>query len=133
MRGYAIRKILVLLIFILPVISYSGCKKQARCGCDKDALFTMEEEPVEYTALRYNAEGTSASFSSGYSTYIFCNPIEFFEKYKKFSPGDQILVSGETFWECNYLYSTSNYSYGAYYKVYQIKVTDLTVHLYGKK
>ncbi len=133
MRGYLIRKILVVLIFTMPVVSYSGCKKQARCGCDKDTLFTLENEPVDYTQLRYNAEGTTATFTIGYSTYIFCNPVEMFEKYKTFSSGDQMLISGNVFWECNYLYSSSNYSYQSYYKVYQIHVTDLKVYLYGKK
>ncbi len=132
MTGYIIRKIFILIFFILPVVTNPGCKKQARCGCDKDVLFSLNQEPVDYQVLRYNVDGTSASFSSGYSTYIFCNPIEMHEKFKKFTPGDQILITGDVFWECNYLYSTSNYSYGSYYKVYQVKVTDLEVKLYGK-
>jgi hypothetical protein len=133
MVNYVLRKIFVLFIFILPVITNPGCKKQARCGCGKDVLFSLTDEPVDYTMLRYNEEGTSASFSIGYSTYIFCNPVEFFDKYKKFARGDQILISGDAYWECNYLYSTSNYSYGTYYKIYQINITDLKVYLYGKK
>lgn len=133
MRGNVIRKILVVLIFIIPVVSYSGCKKQARCGCDKDVLFSLENEPVEYNQLQYNQEGTTATFSVGLSTYIFCNPVEMYEKYKTFSTGDQMLITGDVFWECNYLYSSSNYSYQSYYKVYQVHVTDLKVYLYGKK
>ena len=133
MNGYVIRKILVILIFIIPVVSYSGCKKQARCGCDKDVLFSLDSESLEYSQLLYNSDGTSASFSQGYSTYIFCNPVEMYEKYKTYSYGDQMLISGDVFWECNYLYSSSNYSYQTYYKVYQIHVKDLKVYLYGKK
>ncbi len=133
MKGYTIRKILVVLIFVLPLVSYSGCKKQAKCGCDKDVLYTLENEPIDYSQLYYNAEGTTASFMIGYDQYIFCNPVEMYQKYKSFTSGDQMLISGSIFWECNYLYNSSNYSYQSYSKVYQIHVTDLKVYLYGKK
>jgi hypothetical protein len=41
MRGHIIRKILVVLIILATVFSYSGYRKQARCSCGKDVLFTL--------------------------------------------------------------------------------------------
>jgi hypothetical protein len=55
-------------------------------------------------------------------------------KLKDYSTGDLLLVSGNVYWNCNYLYASSNYSYSYYYyKVYDILVTDVTTDLYGKK
>lgn len=133
MRGQIIRKILVAFIILVPVVSYTGCKKQAKCGCDGDVLFTLDK--VQATVY-YNETGTSITFSTlsdPYSTYNFCNPGEMFPKLKDYKSGDVLLVSGHAYWECNYLYQSSNYSYQSYYKVYMIQVTDVSVDLYGKK
>jgi hypothetical protein len=133
MRGQIIRKILVVFIILAPVFSYSGCKKQAKCGCDGDVLFTLD---LEQASVYYNESGTSITFttlSDPYSTYNFCNPGEMFPKLKDYKSGDVLLVSGHAYRECNYLYQSSNYSYQTYYKVYMIQVTDVTVDLYGKK
>jgi len=133
MRGHIIRKILVVLIIITPVFSYSGCRKQARCGCGKDVLFTLTNEQA---TVYYNETGTNITFTTldnPYATYNFCNPGEMFPKFADYKSGDILLVSGHVYWECNYLYQTSNYSYQTYYKVYMIQVTDVTVDLYGKK
>jgi hypothetical protein len=133
MRGQIVRKFIVILIILAPVFSYSGCKKQAKCGCDGDVLFTLDK--VEAT-VTYNETGTIIRFSTlsdPYSTYNFCNPGEMFPKLKDFKSGDVLLVSGSAFWECNYLYQSSNYSYQSYYKVYEMQVSDVTVDLYGKK
>lgn len=134
MKKYLLRKALIAVIMIVPAVSYQGCKKQPKCGCGKDVLFSLSEEPLEFSSLIYNSEGTNAYFQSGMSTYYFCNPSEIYAKYKKFGAGDQLLITGDVFWECNYLYQASNYSYGygAYYKVYNIQVKDLTAYLYGK-
>jgi hypothetical protein len=129
-----IRKLLVALIIIAPVFSYSGCKKQAKCGCDGDILFTLNKAQA---TVYYNETGTSISFqplAEPYSTYNFCNPSEMFPKLADFKSGDVLLVSGSAYWECNYLYQSSNSSYQqSPYKVYMIQVTDVTVDLYGKK
>jgi hypothetical protein len=133
MRGHIIRKILVVLIIITPVFSYSGCKKQARCGCGKDILFTLTNTQA---TVYYNETGTSITFTrldDPYSRYNFCNPGEMFPKFTDYKSGDVLQVSGHVYWECNYLYQSSNYSYQSYYKVYMIQVTDVTVDLYGKK
>jgi hypothetical protein len=133
MRGQIIRKILVVFIILAPAFSYSGCKKQAKCGCDGDVLFTLD---LAQATVFFNETGSSITFtllSDPYSTYNFCNPGEMFPKLKDYKSGDVLQVSGSAFWECNYLYQSSNYSYQTYYKVYMIQVTDVTVDLYGKK
>jgi hypothetical protein len=132
MRGQIIRKILVVLIMLAPVFSYTGCKKQAKCGCDGDVLFSLTQVQA-YVYWTSAASITCMTMSDPYSTYNFCNPGEMFPKLKDYKSGDLLLVSGQAFWECNYLYQSSNYSYGSYYKVYMLQVSDVTVDLYGKK
>jgi len=133
MNIYIIRKILVAAIIIAPLVSYSGCKKQARCGCDGDVLFSIASKPG---TVYFNETGTNMTFTpidNQYETYNFCNPSEMFAKMGDYKSGDVLLVTGDAFWECNYLYQTSNYSYGTYYKVYMIQASNVTVDLYGKK
>jgi hypothetical protein len=133
MRRNIIRKILVVIIFIAPVVSYSGCKKQAKCGCDGDVLYSLTRTQA---SVYYTEGGGTIYFqtlSDPYSTYYFCNPAEMFPKFTDYKSGDVLLVSGRVFWDCNYLYQSSNYSYQSYYKTYQVIVTDVTVDLYGKK
>jgi hypothetical protein len=132
MRGQIIRKFLVILIILAPVFSYSGCKKQAKCGCGKDVLYVLTNAQA---TVYYNESGTSITFSTldnPYATYNFCNPGEMFPKFADYKSGDVLQVSGSVYWECNYLYQSSNYSYQSYYKVYMIQVTDVTKNLYGK-
>lgn len=118
---------------VLPVI-YSACRKQDKCGCTKkDTLFSLTNEPLNYSSLIYSSGGTNAYFQSGMDTYYFCNPSEMYPIYSTLKSGDQVLISGDVYWECNYLYSASNYSYQMYYKVYQIQVKELKTYLYGKK
>ena len=134
MRVNIIRKILVLLIIVAPVLSYSGCKKQAKCGCTGDVLFSLTGE---LATVYFNDTGATAQFSTladPYSIYYFCNPTEMFPKLSKYKTGDILQVSGRAFWECNYLYQSSSSSYQtSMYKVYNIQVTDVTVDLFGKK
>lgn len=133
MKGKIIRKILVLLIILAPVVSYSGCKKQAKCGCGKDVLFTLTNRRAN---VYFNETGTNITFRTmddPYSTYYFCNPSEMFSKLVDSKPGDELIISGLVYWECNYLYQAGQSSYGSYYKAYNVQVTDLFVDLYGKK
>jgi hypothetical protein len=134
MRVHLIRKILVVLIIIAPVLSYSGCKKQAKCGCSGDVLFSLTKKPA---TVVYNEAGTNIQFSTvddPYSIYYFCNPGEMFPKFTDYKSGDVLQVSGHVFWECNFLYQSSNSTYQtSLYKVYNIMVTDVTVDLFGKK
>ncbi len=133
MKIYIIRKILVFAVILAPLVINSDCQKQAKCGCEGDVLYTLEREAA---TVYYNETGTNITFTTlnnPYATYNFCNPGEMFPKFADYKSGDVLLVSGTAFWECNYLYQSSNYSYTSYYKVYMIQVTDVTVDLYGKK
>ena len=133
MIGQIIRKFLVVMIIVVPVFSYSGCKKQAKCGCDGDTLFALDKTDAK---VYYDASGTSITFQTtddAYSTYNFCNPQEMFPKFKDYKSGDVLQVSGSVYWDCSYLYQQSNYSYQTYYKVYVVRVTDVSLNLYGKK
>lgn len=132
MKGNIIRKILVLLIFVAPAVSYSGCKKQNKCGCGKDVLFTLTNEPAHV----YWQSGSNISFNTvadPYSTYNFCNPAEMFKNMSDYKTGDELLVSGHAYWNCSYLNQSSNSSYTSYYKIYDIQVTDVHMDMYGKK
>ena len=134
MRGQLIRKLLVIMIIFAPVVSYTGCKKQAKCGCDGDLLFTLTKSQAY---VYFNETGSTITFTpvdNPYSTYNFCNPGEMFPKLAESKSGDILLVSGDAFWECNYLYQQSNSSYQtSYYKVYMMQVTNVESDLYGKK
>jgi hypothetical protein len=120
------------LLLIAGVISSAGCKKQPKCGCDGDALDTLEQAHVY---ISYNAETKSAQFRplwSSYDIYYFCNPSEFMDELVTFEQGAEILVTGEYFYECNYLMNAGNGGSYSYYKIYQIHVTDVAPYDYGK-
>jgi hypothetical protein len=133
MLGNIIRKFLIAIIIIAPVVSYSGCKKQAKCGCGNDVVRTLENAVAN---VYFNESGTNISFTlSGdpYATFNLCNPGEVFPKLADYKSGDRLLISGQAFWECNYVYQSSNYSYSSMYQVYMVQVTDVYLDLYGKK
>lgn len=134
MKLFIFRKILIALIILIPVVSYSGCKKQARCGCKGDQLISITEELFDYNAIHY-IDSSSAYFQKGiYDTYYFCNPSEMYSVYKDLSGQDQVLLSGEVFWNCSYMMNSSGSSYYyQYYKIYDIHITGLKSYLYGKK
>jgi hypothetical protein len=120
------------LLIIAGVSSMAGCKKQPKCGCDGDALDTLKQAHVY---ISYNAETKSAQFRplwSNYDIYYFCNPSAFMDKLTTFEQGAEILVSGEYFYECNYLMNAGNGGSYSMYRIYQIKVTDVEVWGYGK-
>lgn len=125
-------KILVALVIIIPAVSFDSCKKQEKCGCDGDILFSIDKKLLNYSEIRVLSEGSSMYFTIGYDTYYFCNPVEMYEEYKKINSNDQILISGNLYWDCNYVSQTSQSSYYNYYKYYNIDVTELKSYLYGK-
>ena len=131
MKRDMLRKLLVILFFVAPLVSYPGCKKQAKCGCGKDVLFTLTNERTNV----YWQSGSSISFrtlNDPYSTYNFCNPNEMFPKLSEYKSGDELLVSGHAYWNCSYVSQSSNSSYGNYYKIYDVEVTNVYMNLYGK-
>jgi hypothetical protein len=120
------------LVLISGLVLAGGCRKQPKCGCDGDALDTLVNAHVY---IVYDADTKTARFSSIYdsfSTYYFCNPSEWMSELTKFSQGEEILISGPFFYECNYLMSSSNSYYYSYYKVYQVQVTNVAAYEYGK-
>ena len=132
MTGNILRKILVALIILTPVISYTGCKKQAKCGCGNDDINTLSGASAY---VSFNADGSTIYFQTvgdSYSYYYFCNPSEMFPNLKDAKSGDILLVSGKVYWDCNYVYQASNSSYYNYQKIYQCQVTGLSLDLYGK-
>ncbi len=138
MGPYVIRKILVALIILLPAISYSGCKKQEKCGCDGDILFSYTKRTFDRSSINYTEDGKSAYFTItnayGYDRYFFCNPSEMYTKFQDLASENQLKISGDVYWDCSYLVNSgsgSSYYYN-YYKVYQINVTELLSYMYGK-
>ena len=130
MTGNTLRKIFVALIIIAPVFSYTGCKRQAKCGCGKDVVKTL----TNASAYIYWDTPGSISFRTvldQYSTYIFCNPTEMFPNLADAKSGDILLVSGHAYYDCNYVYQSSNSSYQTPPRYY-VQVTGLTLDLYGK-
>jgi len=128
-----LRKIFIILIIAAPAISYSGCKKQAKCGCGKDVLFTLTNQRAH---VYFNETYTLIYFTTSndpYSTFNFCNPSEMKSKLAEFKTGDELLVSGHAYWNCSYVNQSSQSSYGSPYKIYDVEVTDVYVDLYGKK
>jgi hypothetical protein len=141
---YKIRKLLVVLIMLLPVVSYTGCRKQPKCGCDGDILFSITDQVIDHSTITYNADGTIAYFfvfsgmGAYYDTYYFCNPSEMFLQYKNIDPEESVKLSGDVYWDCSFVSNASNSSSSSsymysYYKVYNIKVTKIESSLYGKK
>lgn len=136
MKSKIIHNILVILIILVSAISYSGCKKQAKCGCGKDVLFSLDtNQAFSYSAITYSGEVGSFVVYNGlsYDTYFFCNPSEWHATYDSLEGSDQVKIGGDVYWDCSYINSQSNsYNY-SYYKIYQIQVNLLKPYLYGKK
>jgi hypothetical protein len=132
MRGNIIRRILVALIIFAPAFSYTGCKKQAKCGCGKDALLTLTEASCIITWTADGATIQATVVGDPYSYYIFCNPSEMFPNLADAKQGDILQLSGSVYWDCNYVYQSSNSSYMSLYKTYDVQVTSLVQNLYGK-
>lgn len=128
------RRLVVLLIIILPVFASTDCKKQPKCGCGKDVLYSFADRPC---TVVFNETGTYMELQTAgdpYSRYTFCNPVEIFPKIQKYKSGIELVVSGHVYWDCSYIWQSSNQSYQtSLYKVYNIQITDIYLDLYGKK
>lgn len=134
MKFYIFRKIIIALVIIISAVSYSGCKKQPKCGCQGDKLFSFPETLFDYREINY-IDSTSAYFTQDlYNTYYFCNPSEMYHTYHDLAGQNQLVLSGDVYWNCSYLMNSSGSSYYyQYYKIYDIHVTGMRSHLYGKK
>jgi hypothetical protein len=137
MRGRIIRKVFVVVIILLPLVSYLGCRKQPKCGCEGDRLsyYSFDSALVNMSQIVYTSDSTSAVFQPDmYTTYYFCNPVEMYKTYKELEGSGQILLSGDAFWECSFLMSSGSSSsyYYNYYKMFNLRVTLMASDLYGK-
>ena len=126
-----ISRLLFVVVILSPFVFQQSCKKQAKCGCGKDVIFTLEDAQV---IVQYNEATKSAMFypvvNTG-ATYYFCNPGDWIDSLKNLNTQEYLLISGDVFYECNYLYQNSNY----YYQlppVYQVEVSGLREDNYGK-
>jgi hypothetical protein len=133
MTGNILRKIFVALIILTPVISYTGCKKQSKCGCGQDVIKTL----TNASAYIYFTNGetiTAIVVGDPYSsTYTLCNPSEMFKNLVDAKSGDILLLSGKVYYNCNYVYQASNSSYYQGMAIgYDIQATGLYLDLYGK-
>jgi hypothetical protein len=127
-----IRKILVVLIIIVPLFADLACKKQPKCGCDGDMVFSYTEQSVY---VYFDPVNTSASFTDPYdpySSFSFCNAQEMMSTLSKYKSGNLLLLTGKVYYECNYLLNSGSNPYSASYKVYQVNVTEVKEDLYGK-
>ena len=126
-----LNKILVVLLLVSPLVLDTACKKQIKCGCGNDVVRTLDKEPAR---IIFDVENSSAYFSLvglTSDTYYLCNPSQFIDYLSDFTSGVVLLVSGKAYYECNYLYNSSNYPYMPF-RVFQIDVTALEEDLYGK-
>ena len=123
-------KILFPVFIILSLVTYEGCKKQTRCGCGKDVVQTLTDLEVY---VSYSTDGSSIIFYPVYTngaTYYFCNPSKWIDSIKAMSSQKYLLLSGNAYYECNYMMQASNYAYLP--PVYQVEVTSVREDNYGK-
>ena len=132
-----LRKTLVIIVLLIPLFTNTDCKKQKKCGCDGDVLDTYNN--VE-AVVRFSEDSESTSIyleiaGTYYSMFTVCNPNEIRPYLEKFKSGVILNITGNTFWDCNYVWQASNsYSYTTNpYRYYNIHVTDIYMNMYGKK
>ena len=51
---------------------------------------------------------------------------------ENFKYGDELMVSGNVYWDCNYVMQASSNPYSSLYQYYNIYVTDIYMDMYGK-
>jgi hypothetical protein len=131
MKSIIFQKSIIVLIILTPLITDLGCKKQPKCGCGKDVIFELAEDAFN---VYYSESARTAYFSamSTGSTYYFCNPGKWIDTLITYTSGQELLISGKVFYECNYLMNAGNYGYYMP-PVYQVDVTDIKENNYGKK
>ena len=127
-----LRKALVIVILFAPLFINTDCKKQKRCGCRGDVLFPLNNVDSNVFFDSESPIITMQTIGDYYSYYTFCNPDEIMPKLENFKSGDELVVSGNVYWDCNYVMQASSGSYSAYsYRSYNIYVTDIFMNLYG--
>lgn len=136
MKNIILRKLLVASVFIIPLFAGNSCNTE-KCGCSGDRL-DYKRFPMNISEIIYSENGTSAGFNIDYYyTYNFCNPEAMFETYNELIENDHTLIeiSGDVFYNCQYVMSQSNSPYNSPYSSfvqYDIFVTSMTPILDGK-
>jgi len=128
-----LRKTLLIIALFAPLFLNTDCKKQKKCGCQhKDELYPLEKA-VSY--VYFDDESTIITMTSPmdpYSYFTVCN-IDFVRpKIANFKTGEELIVTGSVFWDCNYVMQQSQYSYQVGMRAYNIYVTDIYKNQYGK-
>jgi YHS domain-containing protein len=124
-------KSFLVLVFLIPILSDQGCKKQPKCGCGKDVISTLTDRQVY---VHYDTAARSAMFYPAISTgatYYFCNPGRWIDTLKTMDTQQTLLLSGKVYYECTYLMNSGNYGYYIP-PVYQVDVTSVKEDNYGK-
>ncbi len=134
MKSFILRKSIILLVILTPLILDMGCKKQKKCGCGKDVIFDLPEGAI--ATIIYIPGSKSAYFYQGASSYTFCNPgkwSDFLSNYPQAAQtGQDFLITGKVYYDCTYLMNSGNYGYYIP-PAYQIDVTSLAENNYSKK
>ena len=128
-----LKKVLLIVVLFAPMFINTDCKKQKKCGCRGDVLGTYSYSSIVY----FSDESPSITMQIAgyyYDYYTVCNPDEIRSKLEGFNSGEELVVTGNYYWDCNYVSQASNYSYSAYntYRSYVIYVTDIFKDMYGK-
>ena len=130
-----LRKVLVITVLFLPLFISTDCKKQKKCGCQGDVLWEYNSAWTGSYVYFYPESSTIFMEEVGnpYDRYTFCNPDEVRPKLANFKAGDILVVKGSVFWDCNYVWQSSNNPYQSYmYRAFNIYVTDIYMDMYGK-
>jgi YHS domain-containing protein len=132
MKFNILRKSIIILIILTPLITDQGCKKQPKCGCGKDVIFTLTDAQV---LVQYTESSKTAVFyptvNTG-ETYYFCNPGKWIDTLKTMNTQQYVLLSGKAYYDCTYLMNSGSYGYYVP-PVYQVDVTSIKEDNYGKK
>ena len=128
-----LRKVLLIIVLFTPLFINTDCKKQKRCGCRGDVLFEYGYESLiffdeESTVITMQREGQVGYY---YDYYTFCNPDEVMPELSKFKPGVVLGVTGNVYWDCNYVMRVSSNPYATYGRAYNIYVTGIYMNMYG--
>jgi len=94
MKLYRLTRIFAATLIVIAALLSTDCKKQTKCGCGKDVLFTLTNASAN---IYFNETGTNIYFQplgDVYSTYYFCNPAEMFPNLADAKSGDILQVSG---------------------------------------
>ena len=119
-------------LFALLLVS-TDCKKQKRCGCGKDVLYDYGGASYVYFDSENITTISMMQVNNFYDTYSFCNPDEVKSKLVNVKSGEELMVFGYVYWDCNFVMQQSgSYYQPSYYRAYNIYVTDIYVDMYGK-